>query len=130
MGLNATLTTFVSNTIIHSADVNTNFSNLNAVTAIYDVTNNANQVIGHALLGSSDSGMYDFTYAISIGSSIGVTHKFGNYWNGSADKFSVTVSFPAYQLGISGAGIAGRKSNANCVAGNTITWDSWSVLFS
>jgi len=129
MGLNATLVTLTPNTIAHASDVNTSLQNLNAINAFTNGSDTT-QIIGHSLKGSSDSGIYNDTHAISIGSGAGTTIKYGHYWNGTNDIFSVTSSFPAYQLSISGAGIACRKSSANCTAGGTVTWLSYTVLFS
>jgi hypothetical protein len=129
MGLNATLVTLTPNTIAHAADVNTSLTNLNAANSIINGSDTT-QVIGFSLHGSSDCGISNDVNVSTVASTVNNIIKFNNYWNGSVDKFTTTQSFPAYQLSVSGAGIAVRKSTTNATAGGTITWGSFTILFS
>ena len=128
MGLNATLVTLTPNTIAHAADVNTSLTNLNATTAMLNSSNDPHQIIGHNLLGSVDTGMYNFTNPISIGGIAGVSIKLNNYWNGSNDIFMGTGTL-AYQLYLNAAGIHARKSNTTGTAGGVIVWVVASDLY-
>lgn len=127
MGLNATLVTLVANTIAHASDVNTSLTNLNAANQMLNGSDTT-QVIGSSLTGSSDCGIYNAVNAVTVGSAVNVIMKFNNKWNSSIDTFITTQSFPAYQLTVSGAGIAWRKSTTNATAGGTITWNAYVIL--
>ena len=128
MGLVATLVTFTANTVIHAADVNSNFTNLNAVNQILNGTD-VTQIVGHNLTGSSDSGVYQAVNAVTITSAVSTLMKFNVKFDGSNDRFITTQSFPAYELVVNGSGVAARKSNSNATAGNVITWLSYTFLF-
>lgn len=129
MGLNATLVTLTANTIAHAADVNTSLTNLNAATSILDSGNDAHQIIGHDLLSSSDSGIYNFSDSVSIGSATFVGIKINNYYDGANDRFMVN-STTAYQLYGNGSGFYGKKSTNTATAGSTITWSSSTTIYS
>jgi len=128
MSLGATISTFVPNTTISSSDVNSNFSNLNAATSITNGTGDAHQIIGHSLLGSVDSGIYNFTNPVSIGAKDLVALKLNNFWDGSNDRF-ISSSYTAYQLYANGSGLYARKSTNTPTANAVITWGASTAIF-
>lgn len=129
MGLSATLITINNGTKADATDVMTSLNNLNSVNQILYGAD-PYQVVGHRLLGSADTGIYNFSNPVSIGSGYGTTIKQNHYFDGTYDRFIRASGYPAYQLYLNDSGVHVRKSNANANAANgIITWITASDLY-
>jgi hypothetical protein len=147
------LITFNPGTEIFSAQVNANFTALvtgvvvcdgsgSAITGLCKIATGGGfqgntdpqDRIGIATFGPSNNVeviSHSHFARISGGAGGGALVEFNVYNDGTNDRYLGTTTAPAYQLAVASSGVRCRKStDASPTAGNTITWGSWTTLFS
>lgn len=88
----------------------------------------ASQSVGATLNGSTDTGIYSLSTAVSVISGTTVWLKQNNYFNGTNDLFANNGT--AQQLNVGNGGFLGfRISTASGTAGGTVTWNNFVKLF-
>ena len=123
-----TVTSWVDNTTALSAS-NLNHLEAGVAAAVPRTGTVSTDIIDYNLSGSTDVGISAQTHAVNINSAVNVGLFHNAIFDGTNNKFQITESFPAYELVINGSGVAARKSTSNGTAGGTITWGSYTFLF-
>jgi hypothetical protein len=118
MTLNASLTTFTPDTVIHASDVNTNFANLNDADKFVGTFSSQ---VGFNTNGINDTGIMENYQPISLATPNNLSLRHNCKWDGTNDRFFTNVS-AAYQFWLDNGGIHYRKSTNTPVGNAIITW--------
>lgn len=88
----------------------------------------ANAQIGFGLTGSNDTGIYDDTHNVGIGSGTNAYMKLNNYYDGANDRFTNSSGAAIQVVTNTTNGLQWRKSTNTATANGIITWGSYQAF--
>lgn len=88
----------------------------------------ANAQVGFGLTGSNDTGIYDDTHPVSLGSGTAVFLKLNTYFDGTNDRFTNNAGAAIEVVTNATNGLQWRSSNNTPTAGAIISWNAYQTF--